>query len=71
MVVSAVAEILSLGSVIPFETILVDSAQFFKTKYGVLIFSKLGNPDAQKLIFIFTLLFTCFAILSGVIRLVL
>lgn len=71
MVMSAVAEILSLGSVIPFLSILADSDQFLQTEYGMLIFSKLGNPEPQKLIFIFTLLFICFAILSGVIRLVL
>ncbi len=71
MLISAVAEILSLGSVVPFLSILIDSNKFFNSEYGELILSILDQPDPQNLIFIAAVFFVFFAILSSVIRLIL
>lgn len=71
MVISAFTEILSLGSVIPFLSVMVDSDKFLRSEYGQLIFSFFGHPSPQRLTLILASVFGFFAVLSSAIRLIL
>ena len=67
MVISVFAEILSLGSIIPFITILTDPDRLLNI-YLVPEFINIFNLEQNQLLTIFTILFCSIVIIAGLIR---
>jgi len=67
MVISVFAEILSLGSIIPFITILTDPNRLYNL-YLVSEFINIFNIEQDQLLIIFTIFFCSTVIIAGLIR---
>jgi ATP-binding cassette, subfamily B, bacterial PglK len=68
MLVSAVAEIVSLGAVLPFLGVLVAPDRIFNHPLAVDVIQALGITSADKLILPLTILFIAAAVMAGAIR---
>lgn len=68
ILLSSAAELLTLGSLIPFLSALSNPTRFLSTKYVGYIASFLGSSDPVQLIFIFALILAIAALLSAFLR---
>ena len=68
MVISAFAEIATLGAVIPFLGILIDPERFFDFSFVGSMAQDLGITSAEQLLLPFTLVFIGFAVMAGMVR---
>jgi ABC-type bacteriocin/lantibiotic exporter with double-glycine peptidase domain len=71
MLVGALAEVLTLGALIPFLAILADPVQALQRPLVVRVVASLGLSDAGDIRWQITLLFACTAVAAGVVRFVL
>ena len=71
MLVGAVAELLSLGAIVPFLAILSDPVQALQRPLVAKVVATLGLSDAEDIRWQFTLLFASTAVAAGVVRFVL
>ncbi len=69
MFIASIAEVVSIGAVIPFLSVLVNPRIVFEHDFGQLFVTFLSIQSPSQLIFPITLLFVFFVILSGFIRL--
>lgn len=68
MLISSVAEVLSVGAVVPFLGILIDPERLFRQSLVADISRDLGINSADQLVFPLTLTFALAALLAGAIR---
>ena len=68
MLASAVAELLSLGAVLPFLAALSDIDRLWDKPQTQMISVPLGFTDSSQLVLLFTVLFVSTAIISALIR---
>lgn len=71
MLVGALAEVISLGAIVPFLAILADPAQALQRPLVAEVISTLGLNDPENIRWQLTMLFICTAIGAGVLRFVL
>lgn len=71
MLVSAVAEVISLGAVLPFLGILIDPERVFKQAYLAEIALGLGITSSEQLVLPLTVSFGVMALIAGAIRILL
>lgn len=71
MLVGALAEVLSLGAIVPFLAILADPAQALQRPLVTKVVATLGLSDATDIRWQLTLLFASTAVAAGVVRFVL
>ena len=71
MLVGALAEVLSLGAIVPFLAILADPAQALHRPWLAQVVTTLGLSDAKDIRWHLTLLFASTAVAAGVVRFVL
>jgi ATP-binding cassette, subfamily B, bacterial PglK len=71
MMLGALAEVLSLGAIVPFLAILADPVQALKRPLVAQIVANLGLRDAEDIRWQLTLLFASTAVAAGVVRFVL
>lgn len=71
MLVGALAEVLSLGAIVPFLAILADPAQALQRPLVAQVVATLGLSDAKDIRWQLTLLFASTAVAAGVVRFVL
>ena len=71
MLVGAVAEVLSLGAIVPFLAILVDPMQALQRTLVAQVVATLGLSDAEAIRWQLTLLFASTAVAAGIVRFVL
>jgi ATP-binding cassette, subfamily B, bacterial PglK len=69
MLVGALAEVVSLGAVLPFISVLVAPEKVFNHPAVVNILPAWGIGSANELVLPFTVLFVCLALIAGAIRL--
>jgi ATP-binding cassette, subfamily B, bacterial PglK len=71
MFITSIAEVVSIGAVIPFLSVIVDPQNFFNSKIAtpIIIFFKISEPSG--LIIPFTIVFALAAFISGVLRITL
>jgi ABC-type multidrug transport system fused ATPase/permease subunit len=71
MVIGSVAEVLTIGAIIPFLGVLVAPERLFDSELGRPIFSALSISKSEELLLPLTMLFAFLALLSGASRLAL
>ena len=71
MLVGALAEVLSLGTIIPFLAVLADPAQATQRPLVAQVVTTLGLSDAENIRWQLTLLFASTAVAAGIVRFVL
>jgi ABC-type multidrug transport system fused ATPase/permease subunit len=71
MLIGAIAEVVSLGSVLPFISILVAPEKVFNHPYAIDLVQVWGIASADKLVLPFTIVFVCIALFAGLVRLLL
>jgi ABC-type multidrug transport system fused ATPase/permease subunit len=71
MIISAFAEVLSLGAVIPFLGVLVAPDKVFNYKIAVDVAQYLGVTTAQQLLLPLTIIFACAALMGAGLRMLL
>jgi ABC-type multidrug transport system fused ATPase/permease subunit len=71
MLVGALAEVLSLGAIVPFLAILADPVQALQRPLVAQVVATLGLSDAEDIRWQLTLLFASTAVAAGIVRFVL
>jgi len=71
MILASLAEVVSIGAVLPFLGVLMDPEAVFKQPYLQPLIQALGLTEPKQLLLPLTVAFACAALLSGVMRLLL
>jgi len=71
MIISSLAEIISIGSIVPFLALLTAPENFINNNYVLKFIPNIGEKNIEEIIYIATCLFISFTILAATIRVLL